>query len=197
MDTTIRDLERAVATGEPGAASALRRARNRAGEGVRVYTIDLAREVNPDRHGSFAAHAAGVRAVLKKNELERHGLARARVVTESYSMCHSILLRIEAEHPNSPTGEVPAFVRDQARLDREALGAKITEALGVLVSGSSTGLEIWQRGAEPQDPGADYGTRGAGPTIRPDDQECYLAAFVKVEERKAKKAAVAAAERAA
>jgi hypothetical protein len=189
VDTTIRELERAVATGEP--ASALRRAKNRLGLGEAVYTVDLAAEVG-DRYGSFAAHAAGVRAVLKKNGLEQLGFARARVKTESYSMCSSIRLNIEAEeriYANNPSSD-SEIVR-QAWAYREDLAARIGEVLGCRVHANQTNLQVWQRDAEKWDPGMDYGPTGAGPRIRPEDQECYLAAFLKVEERKSKKAAKA------
>lgn len=63
-DARIRELERAVAVGEAGAADALRRTRNRAGQGVRLYVIDLLEQAGV-AEVEASSIACGIRAVVK------------------------------------------------------------------------------------------------------------------------------------
>lgn len=63
-DVTIRELERAVAQGLPGSADALRRERNRRGQGARLYVADLLEQAGLER-AELSSIANGFRAVVK------------------------------------------------------------------------------------------------------------------------------------
>jgi hypothetical protein len=175
-DDETRALERRLALDpeDKAAKAALRRARNRLGEGRRIYARDLVEELAGERgYVSLAAYAAGLRAVLKKNKAEKLGGAKAKLTTPSYSMVNSVSLRIEGGSPE----------------DRDALGRRIGPLFSITVHGSSTSIYVWQKDAEPYDPGADYGTKPSGPTIAPADQEAFLGAvgkFIAADERNKK-----------
>jgi len=187
MDATIRTLETAVANGETGAKAALRRAKNRIGEGERAYCLVLVREVIGDReHGSFAAHAAGLRAVLKRHGAAKLGSAKATIRTQSYSMCSSLGFEVETTRSQPHTNERGysyMIQTSQEGQDEADLLAKISGLWGFRVSRQDS-IEVWQEDGEKWDAGMDYGPKGQGPSLAPEDHEVFLAAFLKVETKK-------------